>query len=490
MAQTAPRTVVFLRSGAGVEVSTHGPNGPRPCDRLLPPVGMPPPAFLQFPLLRPFKAHSAAIIVHCPAPTPPMAHGTQAGRDAILVGVRNLLLEVLPDDAKGKLRQFAMAHLTTAEYSYLLTTLPPTAPHAMVAPAVGVVTNVVVGYLNFIEQISFIMDEDWSAYVGIVPHRGRSKRVKVDIGGLALFGLGASLRVVSMGVTGRGAASTRRGDDALHENSSTLVRCVWYNAAVNKLLGNCTTTADHDVQLSSRRAAAAHQGEAPILPLRKRRREEHVDETLALALQMMYDAATPRTVDFDSWSVPGVNHIRATLLERYWHDNMNKILNAWRREWRLAQPGIKARRPYKMRDFALHPEGPQYGVFLELNRRDPVDRRCVIVAGHTNCGKSTLMTQLSMRDHTESFPDMEWAGFMRIEPAMIASQDGLKRVYQATQAGALRSLGDEFGAAGRFVRTTARQCGQFVGRAFPWPMHNVRGRLHHLVPPLGHFLQR
>ena len=145
----------------------------------------------------------------------------------------------------------------------------------------------------------------------------------------------------------------------------------------------------------------------------------------------MYDAATPRSVDFDTWAEPGANYVRSVLLEKYWHDNMSKTLNAWRREWRLTQPRVKARRPYHMRDFSSRPQGPQYAVFNETNRRDPIDRRVIIVAGHTNCGKSTTLTQLSMREHTATGTDLEWAGFLRIEPPMIADRDGLKRVYQA-----------------------------------------------------------
>ena len=128
----------------------------------------------------------------------------------------------------------------------------------------------------------------------------------------------------------------------MHQNCGTLVRSLWYNPAINRVFANCTTAADYDVELHGRRRAAAQTGELPTLPLAKRYRAQRVDETLATAIQRMYDAATPQSVHFETWCEPGVNYIRAVLLEKYWIDNMSKTLNAWRREWRLAQPQINA----------------------------------------------------------------------------------------------------------------------------------------------------
>ena len=437
----AARAVYFVRDAVGNEQPTHGPGSPIPAGPLLPFVGAPPPVLPPIPPVRAFQANRFAVVVHCPAPVLPMGHAILASQNALVAGVRDLLLETFPDAAKCNLRQFALAHTTSAAFNHLLTSFPPSALPAMALPLAGAVVNLVIGFGCVTETSSFTMDDAWSVYHAAAPARGRSKKVFVDISNVANFGPGASLRVVSLGLVGRGASCPRRGIDPPTEHSHMLVRHVWYDGNVNTLLANCSTAAAVSVENAARVRAAARIGEVPSQRVAKRPREQQTDNALVDAKQAIYDASPPHASGFDSWVQPGIDHVMWALGEKYWHDNMKKTLAAWKREWLLGQPRIKRRRPYKLKDLSLFPQGPQYATFLEVNQRDPIDRRAIIVVGEPHCGKSTLQTQLSLREHTEMYDGFEWAGFVRVETNMLRDSDGLKRVYQALKASPAEVLG-------------------------------------------------
>ena len=254
------RAIVYVRTAGGDELPVHGPGSAMPRAPFGDAVGDLQPEIFPTENLRPFQARQFAVVVHCPAPAPPMDHGTVPGQDSLLLGVRDLILEIFPPHAVCHAQQVALAHETTANCSQLLTSMPPSAAPGVTIPGPGAVTDVIVGYVSLTRARPFHADNGWSVYNADAPAEGRAKKILVDIGAVAEFGPGASLRVVPLGVAGRGSACPRRGVDPATERSHMLVRHVWRGAGVNRVLANCKTSAGHPLRARKRAAASMVNG--------------------------------------------------------------------------------------------------------------------------------------------------------------------------------------------------------------------------------------
>ena len=93
-------------------------------------------------------------MVHAPAPVMPFGHGALGGRDALLLGVRDLLFEIFPQQSFTQVRQYGISHISTNAFNPLLAVLPPSGA-GLVPPAAGVICDLVVGFVSLGENASF-----------------------------------------------------------------------------------------------------------------------------------------------------------------------------------------------------------------------------------------------------------------------------------------------------------------------------------------------